>query len=118
MTLPDRVTPSALAWELPQTLLGALTYVGERARGRVVRVERERDRVLVETTGTAISLGHLVFWSRCSSRWHTLDARNRAHELGHAHQSRLLGPLYLPVVGIPSTARAIFAFAFRADRTD
>jgi hypothetical protein len=108
-----RIGLRAIAWELPQDVLGALLYVSERIRGRVLRTERESDRFVVETTGTAISLGHVVFWSQRSSRWHDLDARNRRHELGHAEQSRLLGPLYLPAVGVPSTARAIYAFAYR-----
>lgn len=92
-----------MLWELPQNVLGALTFVSERARGRVVHVEREDGRFVVETEGTAISLGHVVFWSRRSSRWHDLDAV----------QSKMLGPLYLPIVGVPSTARAIYAFAYR-----
>lgn len=108
-----RISLSAIAWELPQDVLGALLYASERLRGRILSTRRARDRVVLETTGTAISLGHLVFWSRRSSRWHDLDARNEHHELGHAEQSRLLGPLYLPIVGVPSTARAAYAFAYR-----
>ena len=42
-----------------------------------------------------------MFWSRESNRWHDLDCTNRAHELGHTKQSRMLGWLYLPVVGLP-----------------
>lgn len=103
----------SMVWEAPQTTLGALLYVAERARGRIVASERVGARSVHETTGTAISLGRFVFWSRRSSRWHDLDERNRAHELGHAEQSRRLGPLYLPVVGLPSTARAAYAFAYR-----
>lgn len=108
-----RIGLFALAWELPQDVLGALLYASERLRGRVVQTERESDRFVVETKGTAISLGHVVFWSQRSSRWHALDARNRRHELGHAEQSRMLGPLYLPVVGVPSSARALYAVAYR-----
>jgi hypothetical protein len=103
----------SIVWELPQNVLGVLTYASERLRGRVVAVERAGERLVVETEGTAISLGHLVFWSRQSSRWHDLDERNRLHELGHAKQSAMLGPLYLPVVGLPSTARAAYALAYR-----
>ncbi len=103
----------AILWELPQDLLGALTYASERLRGRIVRVEREGERIVVESTGTGISLGHFVFWSRQTNRWHFMDERNRRHELGHARQSALLGPLYLPIVGVPSSARAIYAMLHR-----
>lgn len=34
--------------------------------------------------------------------------RSLAHELGHRKQSRMLGPLYLFVVGIPSVVRFIY----------
>jgi len=85
----------------------------ERARGRIVRIEVQDGRLLIESKGTGISLGHIVFWSRESSRWHDLDERNRSHELGHTHQSRMLGWLYLPLVGLPSISRAAYALAFR-----
>ncbi len=103
----------AIGWELPQTLLGVCVYGAERLRRRVVRTERVEGRLVVETKGTAVSLGFVVLWCGESNRWHDLDARNRAHELGHAVQSRMLGPLYLPLVGVPSTARAIYAFVYR-----
>jgi hypothetical protein len=35
------------------------------------------------------------------------------HELGHRVQSRWLGPLYLPLVGLPSVARAVYAVTYR-----
>jgi hypothetical protein len=85
----------------------------EAARERIVKIEVENGRLVVESKGTGISLGHVVFWSREDSRWHALDVRNRAHELGHCAQSRLLGWLYLPLVGLPSISRAAYALAYR-----
>lgn len=107
-----------LAWELPQTSLGLGLLALELARGRVRAIDltataRAGTRVVCETDGAAISLGHVVFWCRQPNRWHDLDARNRGHELGHAVQSRMLGPLYLPIVGVPSSARAVYAFLHR-----
>ena len=108
----------AILWELPQTSLGLALLGAEIARGRVRSIEitdtpRAGTRVVCETEGSAISLGHVVFWCRQSNRRHELDARNRGHELGHAVQSRMLGPLYLPIVGVPSSARAIYALFYR-----
>lgn len=103
----------ALAWESPQTLLGAAMLAAEAARKRIVQIEVEDGRLVVESKGTGISLGHVVFWSRENSRWHDLDLRNRAHELGHTKQSRMLGPLYLPIVGLPSISRAAYALVYR-----
>lgn len=103
----------SLVWEAPQTALGAMMLGAESVRKRIVRTEVEDGRLVVESKGTGISLGHIVFWSRENGRWHDLDVRNRAHELGHSRQSRLLGPLYLPLVGLPSISRAAYAFVFR-----
>ncbi len=103
----------SFAWEAPQTLLGGALLAVEALRGRVIKIEREDGRLLVQSPGTGISLGHVVFWCRESNRWHELDERNRAHELGHTKQSRLLGWLYLPLVGVPSISRAAYALLYR-----
>ena len=103
----------SLGWEAPQTLLGGALLAIEKLRGRVVKIEREEGRLVVESRGTGISLGHVVFWCRENNRWHELDERNRAHELGHTKQSRMLGWLYLPLVGVPSISRAAYALLYR-----
>lgn len=103
----------SLAWEAPQTALGLAILGTEAARKRIVKMEVEDGRLVVQSKGTGISLGHIVFWSLEDSRWHDLDDRNRAHELGHTKQSRLFGWLYLPVIGMPSISRAAYALAFR-----
>jgi len=102
----------SLVWEAPQTALGLAMLGLEAARKRIVNVEIENGRLVVESKGTGISLGHIVFWSRENSRWHDLDLRNRAHELGHTKQSRVLGWAYLPVVGLPSISRAAYALLY------
>lgn len=102
-----------LLWEAPQTALGGAMLGLEAVRKRIVRCEVEDGRLLIESKGTGISLGHFVFWSRENSRWHDLDLRNRAHELGHTKQSRMLGWLYLPLVGLPSISRAAYALLYR-----
>ncbi len=100
-------------WELPQSSLGFALWMAARATGRVRGEEREHGRRFVEVPGMAVSLGHFVFWSSESTRWHHNDAETRAHEWGHTFQSRVLGPLYLPLVGVPSSARALYAVAYR-----
>lgn len=100
-------------WELPQNVVGLALLGVEGLRGSIVEIRWERERVMIETTGSAISLGLFVFWCRRSNRWHELDERNQDHEYGHSIQSRMLGPLYLPVVGVTSSARAIYALGYR-----
>jgi hypothetical protein len=108
---------AALAWEGPQTLLGAATWAAFRARGRLVRTTRERGRIVSEITGDgAVSLGLFVFYTRSDGPFVPVGPENRDHELGHARQSALLGPLYLPIVGVPSTLRVGFAIAHKLVR--
>lgn len=82
-------------WQLPQTLVGlvllmfykpykvstycsgAMVYHSEKMRG-------------------GISLGKIIIVAKSSS------ATTICHELGHSMQSRILGPLYLFVIGLPS----------------
>ncbi|MBX3185891.1 MAG: hypothetical protein KF819_02705 [Labilithrix sp.] len=108
MSLPRLV--AGLLWEAPQTALGLLNLGIQLAARNVAAIERERGRVFVELRGTgAVSLGHFVFWGTVDSPMVRVNPSNRAHEYGHALQSRLLGPLYLLVVGVPSSLRVAYA---------
>lgn len=92
-------------WCLPQNLLGAaiyLLYRGKRRQryglSRATRLDRP---------GNSMSLGAFLFVAQNggeASFWRTC-----AHEYGHTLQSMLLGPLYLPVVALPSL---IWCYAF------
>ncbi len=95
-----------LTWELPQTLLGLLVLGAVAARGAVLAFEWCYGRICVRTRATGVSLGALVFWFRGPQRDPDDILR---HELGHCVQSRLLGPLYLLLVGVPSLLRAGYA---------
>jgi hypothetical protein len=106
-------TALGVLWELPQSALGALLLGAEALFSSAKRVEVENGRVFVESTRSAVSLGHFVFWARGENRWFVLDANTRAHEYGHTFQSRLLGPLYLPLIGVPSLARVVYAIGYR-----
>ena len=102
-----------LLWEAPQNLLGAGTLAVHLLRGGAQRVAFADERVFIELRGDgAVSLGLFVFFSRADNRYVPVGAENRDHEYGHSLQSRLLGPLYLPLVGIPSTMRVAYAMAY------
>ena len=102
-----------LVWELPQSALGVAVLGAELAVGSARSVERRHGRLFVESSWNAVSLGYVVFWRRRSDRYFALDEHTREHEYGHTFQSRLLGPLYLPLVGVPSALRVLFAIAYR-----
>lgn len=102
------------AWELPQNLLGAANLFAQRRAGNVRDVRRERGRTMIELVGDgAVSLGQFVFFGTRDNRYVPVGHENRNHEYGHSIQSRALGPLYLPLVGVPSVARVVYAMAYR-----
>jgi hypothetical protein len=102
-------------WELPQNVLGAIDLVACFALRRVERVRWERERVFVKVRGAgAVSLGLFVFWSDDDTPYVRITNANKEHEYGHSLQSRMLGPLYLPLVGVPSSCRVGYAVAYRA----
>ena len=102
-------------WELPQSLLGLGLLGALRAGGRVRGVEHRADgRRMVESVALGISLGAFVFWSRADLFGQPFDVPLlRAHELGHTVQSRRLGWLYLPTVGLASSSRALYGLAWQ-----
>lgn len=80
-----------LIWGLPQTLLGAILFL--------IHI-RKPHRLYHGAVCTAwgrrggLSLGLFLFAAD--------DPGITVHEYGHAVQSLIWGPLYLPVVGLPS----------------
>lgn len=100
-------------WELPQNVMGALFLAAQLALGGVRSLCFERERLFIELRGdSAVSLGLFVFWISHESRDIPVGPENRAHEYGHSIQSRWLGPLYLPIVGVPSVSRVLYAIAY------
>lgn len=101
-------------WELPQNIVGGLLLLMHILRGNVIAIEFQRERYFVELRSIgAISLGLFVFFTCRDNPFVPVGGENRDHEFGHSFQSRALGPLYLPLIGIASEARVIYAFAFR-----
>ena len=79
-------------WGFPQTLIGAVIYLicrkcpHDRYRGTVVTHWNQKG---------SLGVGMFLFLG-------SHDPEVRVHEYGHAVQSLILGPLFLPVMGIPS----------------
>lgn len=109
-----RLRDVALAlWELPQDALGLVVLGAAQVLGDVVAVDRDKGRLFVESRSLGISLGYFVFWSRGHNRYFRPDSLMKRHEYGHSFQSRWLGPLYLPLVGVPSVSRVLYGMAYR-----
>lgn len=85
-----------LTWGLPQTLLGFILYL------KNLRRPRERYRLCINThwkKSGGISLGLFIFTPEAQT---VNYEKIRVHEYGHTVQSLILGPLYLPFIGIIS----------------
>ncbi len=101
---PMCFTALQCTWGAPQTLLGLPVFLAGRARGWPVR--RYGGAVVSAWGGSSgMSLGLFVFVPALPAPGappQEKAARLLRHEYGHCRQSLVLGPLYLPVVALPS----------------
>lgn len=108
-------------WALPQTLLGLILFL--------LHLQEKHyschGAVITEWQGkSSVSLGLFVFVTADpyfqdklpQYPKEELSARLLVHEYGHTIQSLLLGPLYLPLMGIPSTLWGFLPGASRMRR--
>lgn len=84
------------SWGLPQTFIGFLFWLFYRKRPHFLF-----RGCIVTTWRVSGSLGMGMFLFLNEDHYRE-DPHVLIHEFGHAVQSALLGPLFLPVMGIPS----------------
>lgn len=93
-------------WQLPQNLCGII-YRSISKDNRICVIENNDSRsvgakVYLQKTKGGVSLGKYIFINQ--------DYIDKEivikHECGHVKQSKILGPLYLLVIGIPSILHA------------
>lgn len=84
-------------WQLPQNLLGVLyrDLLSYKEKTYLITSTKDFD-VYAKDTPRSVTLGRYIF---LSSR---ADNETILHETGHVKQSKILGPLYLLVIGLPS----------------
>lgn len=92
-------------WQLPQNVIALLMmpFIGKM---KLIRYELNSFVFECTKMNSGISLGNFVFVSPESVKKETVVV----HELGHVMQSRMLGWLYLIVIGIPSLLNVMFKF--------
>lgn len=81
-------------WGFPQTMLGLALFLAMRGQRR--RYQFRTAFVTEWTLDAGFTSGMFIFVPRNSSQ------RLLTHEYGHTLQSMLLGPLYLPLIVLPS----------------
>ena len=90
-------------WQLPQNILGSLykEYISDNIITRVNYDATDYECYLTNSGG-GLTLGRFIFVNQ-----YFKDLSNVIlHERGHVKQSRILGPLYLIIIGIPSISWA------------
>lgn len=94
-------------WELPQSLLGAILLpFYEKTRLKTFEYKGQQVYIYDKFPG-GISLGYYVLIDYDRYSWNNhyirISLKNSVkHESGHGIQSKWLGPLYLPIVGLLS----------------
>lgn len=94
-------------WGFPQTLFGCLLYLlhrdspHEAYHGCVVTYWKHN---------MSLGVGMFLFLSKYH---YDLEPRMLVHEFGHSIQSAILGPLFLPVMGIPSILWGLLPWTVR-----
>ena len=83
-------------WGLPQTLIGAVLYCIHRKQPHFAYHGCVVTRWHVKGS---LGVGMFLF---VNSEHYDVQTGILVHEFGHAVQSAILGPLFLPVMGIPS----------------
>lgn len=84
-------------WQFPQHLCALVYLINPFDRvDNPIRYYKRRDC----QDGGAITLGEYIFINKRYSK------KTLIHEYGHVIQSRILGPFYLLVIGIPSIVHA------------
>lgn len=84
-------------WQLPQNLVGLLFLLF--IQGEVKHKLGSIKFYYAKTFPGGITLGEYIIVG-------TKKEKTVRHEFGHVKQSRILGPLYLPVIGLPSVIHA------------
>lgn len=92
-------------WQLPQNLLGLLVIAVTRAELSTLFVDKDQPyyRSRLNHCSFGVCLGEYIIFGAYSA-----SIIGWKHESGHRKQSRVLGPLYLFVVGLPSAARNVW----------
>lgn len=93
-------------WQLPQNLCGII-WRGVKKNDIIARVgstdaSEVGAQIYLMKSGGGLSLGKYIFISQ-TYKDQSLTIK---HECGHVRQSKILGPLYLLVIGIPSILHA------------
>lgn len=87
-------------WQLPQNVIGLLVIFFTGARYNDISYKREDNHYLSKRFNFGVCLGEYIILGRTVN--HAISYTSVRHEQGHRKQSRMLGPLYLVLIGLSS----------------
>ena len=99
-------------WQLPQNLLALLLLLFFKESSGLI-YKGIRVHVCSKLHGS-VSLGNHIFVKMYPHDVHTWNTVK--HEWGHTRQSRICGPLYLVVIGLPSLVCAVIHRLFHTEK--
>lgn len=83
-------------WGIIQNIIGLLLFLIILLKNPKTNIKAFNGAIVIKWNDSgSMSLGMFIFLGRD-------DQRVIVHEYGHSIQSIILGPLYLPIIGIPS----------------
>lgn len=94
-------------WQLPQNFLGFILSIGG-----VPFKNQDQTIYFKRFFNSGVSLGQYIILDKVFKNTNYLH-NTIDHEIGHSKQSLYLGWLYLPVIGLPSFFRNIYARIFK-----
>ena len=92
-------------WQLPQHLLAIIIYLILIISKKIVAIDNFlSSKVYWANISWGVSLGNYIFLGGAYS-----DGVTVKHEYGHSIQSKIFGPLYLLIIGLPSITMNILS---------
>lgn len=101
-------------WQLPQNIAGVIVFYIYATLSDVIVVDEGTSVSVYTSIKGGISLGAFNFLQRGYYRNPSkYVAKTILHTKGHRKQSRILGPLYLLVIGVPSLIWNVLRTCFK-----
>lgn len=90
-----------IIWQLPQYIVAVIFYMYLKLFKDIYDIYMDKPVIVIISNGLngEVTIGSFIFMGK-----HSTDMYK--HALGHVAQSRVLGPLYLLVIGLPSIIHA------------
>lgn len=97
-------------WQFPQNFIGWLIIQTQKPKKSTIKIGELELKVyfVPRLFHSAVSLGNYLIFDKRTC----LSNNSFLHEYGHQKQSKMLGWLYLPVIGLPSLCINIYSRIF------